>query len=391
MDWSLWLETILLLTTAVYVSAAVWFWRGMKPLQPPRSQGSSNAHPGVSVVVAARDEETHIAACLESLLAQTYPAERYEIIVVDDGSTDGTADIVRQYSAAQSQIRLLNAAEALGCSGSKKAALGLAVSQAKQEIILTTDADCLVPPGWIEAMAGAFDEDVGMAIGYAQIAVPKDGLGLGTAFESVDFLNLMAGAWGSVGQGHPFAASGQNLAYRKEAFQAVGGFTKVQHRTSGDDLLLLHLIRGLGLWRVVFVEAPESWVDHPPASSGRSFLNKRIRWASNGPYQIRMDPLFFAYLSIAFTVNLLLVAGVVLWAFGGLDGELWLGAWLAKGLGEWLVFVKATSHFNRRALRRYFIAWALVQPFYTVWVGSLGIWGRFTWKGRKNRWGQPAS
>ena len=386
-NWLFGMEIILLIGTVLYMGVALWFRRGMKPML----QQAPQMDLGVSVIVAARDEEDSIAVCLDSLLDQSYPTESYEIIIVDDGSSDDTAEIARRYEAKYKQIRFLNTETALGRSGSKKAALGLAVEQAKKEIILTTDADCLVPRGWVEAMVAAFDEDVGMAIGYAQITVLKDKLELGVAFEAVDFLQLMAGAWGSASQGRPFAAAGQNLAYRKTVFQAVGGYAQVQHRTSGDDVLLLQLIRRLGQWRVVFVLPPESWVDHPPAPSVSAFLNKRIRWASNGPYQFHLDPLFFVYLAIVFGVNFLLVVGGLLWTIGYFDGTVWVAAWLTKGLGEWLLFAKALDYFKRQSLRRYFIPWLLILPFYTVVVGILGIGGRFTWKGKKNRWGQSIS
>ena len=377
------LEVLFGVSVAVYVFLVAWFAAGTRPFCP-----GGGGTPLVSVVVAARDEAAHIGHSLDDLLAQTYPAEACEIIVVDDGSTDATAAIVHQRVAAGQPVRLLSTREACGRSGSKKAALTLGIGQARGELILTTDADCRLPPTWVRGMVDCFGADIGMVVGFSQIGRPAQGRGVRWGWEAVDFLCLMASAWGSAGQGHPMGASGQNLAYRRQAFLEVGGYERVKHRASGDDLLLLQLIRRLTRWRIVFSTSSETFATHPASLSWGALFSQRCRWASNAPFQIYLDPLFFAYLAGTFTVNLLLVLSPILVLGGGLEWR-WAGmGWAAKILVEFVLFYRTSGFFGRRDLRRYFPLWALTQPLYTVLVGGWGCLGRFSWKGKHYRWGE---
>jgi cellulose synthase/poly-beta-1,6-N-acetylglucosamine synthase-like glycosyltransferase len=339
------------------------------------------------VVVAARDEEEHIRACLEGLLGQDYPAGRCEVIVVDDGSQDATPQIVREYLKKNPALSLLSAREAGGRTGSKKAALSLGIEAARGEIIMTTDAHCRVPGGWVRHMAACFDEGTGMVAGFSQIGAPGQIQGLRQGCEAVDFLCLMGCIWGSAGMGHPMAASGQNLAYRKRAFQEVGGYEKVMHRASGDDVLLLQMVRRLGRWRIGFATAPESFVVHPASSSWGGFFQQRSRWASNAPLQLLLDPLFFAYMAATFGLSVLLVAAPMLVALGGMN-PLWAsGCFAAKVLAEYAVFRKAMGLSGRRDLHGYFPFWAIAQPLHVVVTGISGCLGIFRWKGQRHRWG----
>ncbi len=373
-------DLLLGVCTALYLLALGWFATGLKPCR--RGDG---ANPQVSIIVAARNEADHIGACLDDLAVQTYPAEACEVIVVDDGSTDSTARIVRRRAGSGNGVRLLSAGGGIG--GSKKDALSLGVAAARGEIILTTDADCRLPPTWVQGMVDCFSEGVGMVAGFSQIGTPGDVVNARTGWEGMDFLCLMGCAAGSVGRGRPMGASSQNLAYRKAAFHEVGGYEKVRHRTSGDDVLLLQLIRRTKRWEMVFATAPETFVVHPASGSWRDLLSQRLRWASNAPYQIYLDPLFFSYLASAFIMNSLLALSPVMVLGGGL-GVVWAGGcWGAKVCAEIILVYRSMQIFGRRDLLGCFPLWTLTQPYYVVVVGILGSLGRFSWKEKKYKWG----
>ena len=379
------LGIVLGLTAAAYAAGALWFAGGIRTHSP-----QSGRRPFVSVVVAARDEADHIGACMDGLLDQTYPADSYEVVVVDDGSADETAGIVEERSSSSGSVRLLTTGEAGLPSGSKKAALSLGVDDARGDIILTTDADCRAPSTWIAGMVEYFGDDVGMVAGFSQVEASGDSPGLRRGWEGVDFLGLMACAAGSAGHGHPMAASGQNLAYRKQAFLEVGGYERVRHRASGDDLLLLQMVRRLGRWRIVFATAPETRMVHPASGSWRGLLSQRLRWASNAPCQVYLDPLFFSYLTAAYLMNLLLTASPLLLLLGALGPAVAGACWAAKIAAELVLFFRGARIFGRRDLLRHFPLWTLTQPPYVVLVGVLGLLGRFRWKGKGHRWGRSS-
>ena len=377
-------EAGMAICAGIYVLGVIWFISGMRG-----GEGVNREKPLVSVVIAARDEVENIQACLERFWSQDYPADRYEVIVVDDGSTDGTAALVREMD--REGLKLLSVQEAYGGSGSKKAALSLGIQESRGEVILTTDADCLVAEGWVRGMVEYLDESTGMVVGFSQVGAPGQAQGRRMGYQAVDFLCLMGCILGSVGRGHPLAASGQNLAYRKAVFQQVGGYSRVAHRASGDDVLLLQMVRHSTDWKIAFATSPHTHAIHPPAPTWRSLLQQRSRWASNAPYQLLFDPLFFGYMLVTFALDLLLVLSPVLVAAGGMGLSWAVGGWVVKSLAEFSLFTKAAGLFGRQDLRRYFPLWVLIQPLHVVVVGALGCLGIFTWKGQSHRWGRRRS
>lgn len=376
-----WLPLVLGASTILYALGVIWFVTGMR-WRP----GCAARVPLVSVVVAARDEERNIEQCLRALLAQDYPVDRYEILVVDDGSVDGTAARVQALST--DQVQLLSSVREHGSGGSKKAALTLGIQTARGEIILTTDADCRVPSSWVRAMVRYFEDDVGLVIGFSQIGTAGSLNGKRAGYEAADFLALMGCIAGSTGHGHPMAASGQNLGYRKTVFHEVGGYAGVMHRASGDDAILLQRVRRRSRWRVAFAYCAEAHVVHPPAGNVPALLQKRTRWASNAPHQLFLDPLFFAYMLDTYVLSGLLLLSPALLAAGLLPFP-WIAAGcLGKMLSEFLMHRRATALFGRQDLHRYFLLWAVLQPLHVLYVGAMGCAGVFTWKGQAHRWGR---
>jgi cellulose synthase/poly-beta-1,6-N-acetylglucosamine synthase-like glycosyltransferase len=404
------LEIVLVVSTAVYAAGIAWFVRGLRALSNESvkaearastgrtatavASGGADVAPKVSVVMAARDEAAHIEACLELVWGQTCSAAAYEIIVVDDRSTDGTRELAMAFAAAKKRqdgigprVRILSTEDTIqqdaqGRSGSKKAALGLGIEAAEGEIILTTDADCRVPDTWVEQMSACFGPDVGMVVGFSQVGEPGSVQGFRRGWEAVDFLSLMVGAAGSAAGGHPLAASGQNFGFRKKAFDDVGGYSSIRHRVSGDDVLLLQLMRRHGGWRIVFCAARQAFVVHPPSVSWRALLSQRIRWASNAPYQLRQDSKFFLYLSAVFGMSLLLSMSPVLVLSGALGPTWAIACWGVKLVSEGILFRKGARLFLRRDLTPYLLLWSVATPYFLLVVGVLGVFGRFTWKER---------
>lgn len=370
------LEWILLVNIILYLLGIVWFLSGMR-----QRQGSNTALPTASVIIAARDEEKYIEASLLALLAQDYPY--YEIVVVDDCSSDGTLGIIEKLCAGHEHVHVIEREE----GGSKKAALTMGIAKAQGDILLMTDADCQVGPGWIREMISYFSDDVGLVVGFSQIESSRQKLGWRGAYEAIDFLNLMACIWGSVGRGHAMAASGQNLAYRREVYNEVGGFSRVMHRASGDDVLLMQMVRTETTWRIVFASAPNSFAQHPRAHSWRDLLQQRSRWASNVPMIARMDPLFFFYMIVTYMLSCFVLLSPLLWKMAWVQPH-WIGLVLSlKWVGEAVLFLRVIKLARRFELRRFWPLWALIQPWHIAIVGGLGPFGLFAWKGKKHRWG----
>ncbi len=363
---------LLLLFTVLYTLVALCFFFGLFRLN---NQPRTAETPFISIVIAARNEADYIGLCLHSLKQQTYPSDRFEILVVDDDSTDNTSQIVA--SMCLDNLRLLPVNNSFPEMAAKKRPMSVGIHRARGKWILTTDADCTVPPTWVASMASYMVADTGVVIGFSQLTSRS----FFDRLQAYDFLTLMAAAAGAAGLGMPLAASGQNFAYRKCLFEKVGGFRDIAHRPSGDDVLLLQLLRQAWDGRIAFAADPGAYATTHRPETPSSLWQQRKRWASNAAYQLRINPIFFSYIAVVFLTNALIPAAFLISITDG-TYTLPLICWSAKVLVDLLVAGKGGYNFKRADLLIMFPFWEIVQIPYTILIGLAGTLRGFTWKGR---------
>lgn len=374
------LSVIFLTALGIYSLIILLFFIGLH--LPPKKK--SKTKPSVSVIVAARNEEHNIANCLSDLARQTYPVDKFEIIVVDDHSEDKTTKIVQSYMQNMPNLRLLKVCGIPADLTPKKNAINQGIQQSSGEIIFTTDADCRMKSTWIESMLSYFTDDVGMVVGFSQFIGRNGQQSFLEKLQALDFLSLMASAEGSSNLGFPLAASGQNLAYRRKTFEEVGGFKYIGHRVSGDDVLLLQLVRHKTKWKIRFADSEESFNATYAKKSLPEIVNQRRRWASNAPFQIKLNKLFFLLLVNVFIVNVSLLFGCPMAIIGLVPWQVILTGLGVKVAVEFLIAAKACVRFKRLDLLKAFPAWFLSQIPYVFLAGVLGCFGTFTWKDRRH-------
>lgn len=373
------INVILIATTILYAVVAFCFYFGLFfPHTPP----ASSSHPFISVVIAARNEAAYITQCLTGLTQQTYPSTHFEVLVVNDESTDQTAQLVESFAQQHPHIRLLNVNQQFPQMAAKKRPMSVGIHHAQGEWIVTTDADCQVPPTWLEHLTPHMQNDTDVIIGFSQIKTAQDPLTCFEKLQGCDFLSLMSAAAGSANWGYPLAATGQNFAYRKSLFNRIGGFTKVSHRPSGDDVLLLQLFRKNTTHKMVFASDPKTFVSTHRPETPRSFWRQRKRWASNAAFQIRLNPIFFAYILIVFGTHALIPISFLIQPKTYLIP---LTCWLVKALIDWLVISKGAHTFKRTDLLWVWPIWEILQPIYIFLIGLTGTLGDIKWKDRHHK------
>lgn len=354
----------------------MWFfhgaWKQVPVFRiPPGSQPSAR----VSVIVAARNEERNIARCVDSLLQQDYPAALYEIIVVDDQSTDNTSSILKRYN--NDRLRALSVPA--GEKGGKKAALSLGVSAAAGDLILATDADCKHPQAWIRTMEAFFQQESPAFIA-APVLVRTDHSPIGI-FQSLDFMSLQGITAASVHRGFLQMSNGANLAFTSKAFHAVGGYRGVDHLASGDDMLLMQKIADQFPGRTRYCLSPDTIVETNPVESVRDFLRQRIRWASKA--RTYSDSRMVSVLMLVYLVNLCLLIGGIQAIVRPEWWLPWLILLIVKTLFEAIFLWPVTNFFGSSRLMAWFFP---AQPFhilYTVVAGFFGQVKTYRWKGRE--------
>ncbi len=345
-------------------------------LKPP---DHSAEQPRVSVVIPARNEETRIGATLSSILAQDYPPDRFEIIVVDDRSEDRTGEVVEAVSKRDSRVRLIRQSSVDPNLSPKKQALELGIRSADSDVIVTTDADCRYRKGWLKGLTQLLVPGVGMAVGQARFDNPSDSP-LWQRLQSLDFQAQQTASAGLAAAGMPFTCSGAGLAFRMELFDEVGGWEGVKHLISGDDELLLakaHRSR----WGIAAATGPEAVVRTVPPANPLELWNQRARWGSKGLYYRPSRRLILAGI---FLFYLAMTVGPVIWAAGG-PGQIWLGWGILKCLLDWTVLRLGCRLFDEGFRPSEFLLLELLHPLAIVVLAVAGHIGSFEWKGQRFR------
>ncbi len=217
---------------------------------------------------------------LHDIAQQTLPGTHFEVIVVDDDSADNTAAVVE--GAAQHSsfvLRLITLQDQPGAPTGKKAALQAALSVARAPWVVCTDADCRVGPDWLGSYASLIQTDAAVKFVSGPVLLTGDNSLLSNLM-GLEFAGLVGVGAATIGQGQPTMCNGANLAYHREAFAAVQGFSGNEHVASGDDEFLLHKLHAAFPGSIRFLKTPRAIVRTAAPPTLRTLLAQRVRWAS---------------------------------------------------------------------------------------------------------------
>jgi cellulose synthase/poly-beta-1,6-N-acetylglucosamine synthase-like glycosyltransferase len=325
----------------------------------------------ISIVVAARNEEHRITPCLESLAQLKYPEDKFEVIFVDDHSTDSTSKLIGSYSAHHPNWHLISIDRKDMQLRGKKNALQKGISIAKGDIIFTTDADCIVPPDWLSVMSGYFNSGVSMVLGYSPL-INSDKI----YFRLLQFDNLFSGiaAAATAKLGYPFTSVGRNLAYRRDAYEDVGGFLSLKKFKSGDDIHLTGRFRHKNNGVIDYCAQPETFVKTQIPSTLSEVIQQQIRKNSktfqlSGGSIIAMAILFLYY-SILFIFPFILPSWIIVWFI----------LIALKFILEFIPLRKATFLFDQKDLLRFIPLMQFIYPLYIILFSIIGTFQFYQWK-----------
>lgn len=364
---------VALIFYAVLIGYYHHHWKGLKTFTP---SPILNPRPFVSVVIAARNEAENLPRLLSALQQQTYPQENFEVIVVDDFSTDGTANV--SHSFCHSNIHFIQPVVQPEASN-KKRAIEAGVKKAKGTLIVITDADCLPQPHWLALMAHFHQQKEAVFIA-APVKFVHD-KSLLQVFQSVDFLTLQGITAASVSAGFHSMCNGANLAYTKQAFEEVDGFAGIDKVASGDDMLLMHKIKKRHPQKVQYLKHPQAIISTQPMATWKDFVMQRRRWASKTAHYD--DKAVLYVLLFVYLLNCLFLVLLVASFFNPFYWFVLVGYLLIKTIIEWPFVNSVARFYGEQKLMKFF---PLLQPLhilYTISVGLLSQLGKYNWKGRK--------
>ena len=333
----------------------------------------------ITVIIPARNEQMNIGQCLDSICSQSYNRELFEVIIIDDFSTDGTAKIIESYK--DRNVTCLSLEKLIGVNkinSYKKKAIELAIGNAKGDLIVTTDADCIVPRRWLETIS-SFYEQYSPAFICAPVAFHTTKKFL-SIFQALDFMTLQGITGAAVNNKFHSMCNGANLAYEKKVFYDVGGFQGIDDLASGDDMLLMNKIAAAYPDRIMYLKSKQSIVHTNPMDTIGSFLNQRIRWASKST--IYSDKKIIAVLAVVYVFNVWLLILAILSLFNPALLILFITLLVSKTVIELFFLFPVAVFFDQVKQLWWF---PMAQPFhiiYTIIAGWLGKFGSYKWKDR---------
>lgn len=320
---------------------------------------------------------------MDSLRLQSLDPSRFEVIIADDMSTDRTWEILNSAEPTAfglTKIQVTDPAlssEKMGSS--KKRAIKEAIAVSKGSVIVTTDADCTFHPEWLRTISSYYEKyDVNCVAAPVQIDYQDQFTGV---FEALDFITLQGITAGALSKQLHVLANGANLSYRKAAYEKVNGFDGIDSGASGDDILLMQKFADLDPAKITYLKSREAVVKTDSAKRPIEFLNQRIRWAGKtGQYR---DKRLNVILTLVWCFNLCFLILPVMVFFENYYVFLFLLFFLAKILVEFPLVNAVAGFFGERKLMLLFPVLQPLHIVYTVAMGLLGKFGKFTWKGRR--------
>lgn len=362
---------------AFYVILISYFFIGwMLVVARKKETTAYNNVDGVSfsIVISARNEEKNIEACLRSIIKQNYPSDLFEVIVIDDGSTDKTSDIINTFINRNHTFKIQYFKSDLK---NKKAAITMGISHAQHDYIILTDADCTRNEHWLSAI-NHFVKQTECKMIYAPVRFKAHNIF--EKMQALEFAGLVGIGAASMELKNPNMCSAANLIFEKNVFNEVNGYQDNMHLLSGDDEFLMHKIFKLYPDKVKFLLNYDAMVTTTASSSVEELAEQRKRWVSKATkYENRYITLI---LILAYLFNASIFINFVWGFFNNFYFKLSLFQLLIKMIIEFTFLSQVARHLKQFHLIKYLIIAEPLHVIYVLFVGIAGSFGSFEWKGR---------
>ncbi len=372
--------SILVFLSVCFSAFILWCYFSWKNI-PEEDSTSSMTFKNLSVIISARNEEKNILACLNALSIQNYPFTHFEILVVDDHSEDETAKIVLEFISQHPELNI-NLIKLTGKEGgSKKAAITFAISKSRNDLILLTDADSIVPPTWIKSMQHYFLKQ--QALFIAGPVSIDSGRSMFTKAQALEFMGLVGIAAAGISRNRPVMCNGANLMFTKTIFEELKGFDAPVTIASGDDTQLLLKVSRHAPERVFFLKDSGAVVTTQGTSGRKEFVQQRKRWAGKIPFALTPFTIVIASLSWLTHAFLLLSLAIIITQES--MNMLFILSITLIFICELLLLNSMASFFHKRSLLWLFLPVQFFYWIYIVLIGAIAPFGTFQWKGRVTR------
>ncbi|MBC8320948.1 MAG: glycosyltransferase [Bacteroidetes bacterium] len=349
---------------------------GWFSLSTPVNKQESNPVVNVSVVIAVRNESRNIQNLLRQIVNQNYNSNSYEIIIVNDHSTDNTIQLVNQVLNKHPDIKI-KVIEARG--EGKKSALKEGIEISSAQLIVTTDGDCHVKQGWLLSIVNYYNLS-GCKLIIGPVIYEHEKTILQKMF-SLDFVSLVASGAGSAGVGLPLMGNGANLAFERNTYNEISSRGNQAKYASGDDVFLIHKVTSrYGAKAVGFLRNNDAIVSTLPPLSLYDFFDQRKRWASKAMGYRTAWPVIVSLTVFFFNAILFIMLASSLYFTWLLP--VYIMVIITKFLIDMPLVFNFLSFAQKPNLKPILFLMEFVYPLYIVMVAITSFIFRFDWKGR---------
>lgn len=367
------------LVTFVYVAVILTIYMAWKKADRPGSNlgtSSVTSPTFVSVIIPFRNEGKHLPRLFQSLNAQSFAPDRFEVVLVNDHSNDLGYQLAEGLmKASPLNVQLLQMPEHLQ---GKKAALAYGIDESGGTLIVTTDADCTMGGQWLQEMVNAYESHRPKLLAGPVTVHFKHRLI--ERVQALDLFSLIGITGGMFQLDRPVMCNGANLCFEKIAYYEVGGYSGVDQFDSGDDVFLMLKIKKRWPGQLRFISSPEAMVSTSALLNWKSIWSQRIRWASKSKYYRDADLIALSLLALC--INLSIIVGIPLVLSGYLLPQVWLSAWVGKMIIDYLFLRMLLKKYHCDPLSSFIIPLGLIYPFYTALIAILAPFVNVEWKGR---------
>jgi len=351
----IWLAVILVLPYSILLFR---IYRGSRKIKQFRPADQSRQF--ISVIIACRNEEDNLPLILSDLASQNYPEDLFEVIVVDDCSSDNTAETALLFKAQVPNLRVIE-----NSGTGKKAAIREGVNAAKGSLILTTDADCRIGPLWLSTIS-SFSSETGAGLIIGPVKMMSTG-SFASDFAMIEFLALQGITKGTAETGDPSMCNGANLAFRKMLYLENEGELHPEI-PSGDDIFLLHAAKRRKTSAIRWIESPDAVAETRAPDTLVKVFNQRKRWLSKA--SIYKDRISIQLGIVTFVTILLQAMLTVSLAFDPVYIYMYLAVLFLKSVPDFLLIYNTAKSYSMRKALRWFIPSQLIYPFYVLIVAA---------------------
>ncbi|MEP6749900.1 MAG: glycosyltransferase [Bacteroidota bacterium] len=347
-----------------------WYFFQRVAFYKKEEKVTSQQHP-VSVIVCARDEAGNLAHNLPGVLVQTYPTT-HEVIVVNDNSVDETKYLLEELRKTFKHLQGVNLDYEAKLIPGKKYPLSIGIKEAKYEVVLLTDADCMpATEFWLQKMQDGYSEGIEIVLGYGAYNKRPGLLNKLIRFETFHTaLQYLSYALA----GTPYMGVGRNLSYTKRLFFQNKGFSSLNHVTGGDDDLFINMVATKHNTNVVIDH--EAITHSEPKKTWRDWIGQKTRHYTTGKfYKSKHRFLLGLYALTHFLFYPLFVVSLLFF-----DWRFSIAIFLLRFISQAWVFYKSMEKLNEKDLWPWwwlFDIWMFV--YYLIFAPAL-------WKKPRKSW-----